>query len=318
LAADRGDFGREGLEAVAGMPKPFYVAPLTGAENHVSANELLRDRVTKNNMDRHKQRLQNMKPSVDNKPPATSQMKHLQTNRKKKELEFQRYSDIERENFRLLDKMSKIMVRNAANSVFGVHSSINCPALDGEKARTRKTKVLLEENQVMLRRILQTKPYYSSVEWTRHTDKTDGLMHHMCRYPVRLSKSSMHRPESTTMLDQSSMSEASVGSKTSGAGGVPGRKRLGSTHSRASAGSAAKHGSRDGAVSAPPVVSADRDGDAQGYGDDDFEAEETGESPAKIVPAAAKKAPAMAAEQVDEVAEEEDNAEYADESFEAD
>jgi len=171
----------------------------------------------------------------------------------------------------------------------------------------------------MLRRILQTKPYYSSVEWTRHTDKTDGLMHHMCRYPVRLPKSSMHRPESTTMLDQSGMSEASVGSRTSGAGGVPGRKRLGSTHSKASAGSAARHGSRDGAVSAPPVVPADRDGDAQGYGDD-FEAEETGESPAKVVPAAAKKAPATAtaAEQVDEVAEEEDNAEYADESFEAD
>lgn len=39
-----------------GMPKPFYVAPLTGHENHVSANELLRDRVTQNNMSRHKSR----------------------------------------------------------------------------------------------------------------------------------------------------------------------------------------------------------------------------------------------------------------------
>lgn len=255
-----------------------------------------------------------MKPSVDNKPPATSQMKHLQTNRKKKEIEFQRYSDIERENFRLLDKMSKIMVRNAADSVFGVHSNMNCPALDGEKARNRKTKVLLEENQVILRRILQTKPYYSSVEWTRHTDKTDGLMHHMCRYPVRLSKSSTHQPDSTTMLDKSAMSEASVGSRASGAGGS-GRKRLGSSHSKASSGAAAKHDGRGGALSAPPIVSG-RDGDAQGYGDDDFEAEETEAPPAKEV-RVANTAAAVESQKVDEVAEEAESSDYADESFEA-
>lgn len=116
-------------------------------------------------------------------PPRSSLMKHMQVNRKKKELEFQRNSAIERENFRLLDSMSKIMVRNAANSVFGVHKLANCPALDGEKARNRNKKSLSEQNQVMLRRILKTKPYYSVATWDRHAVRTAEIMDSMCRYP---------------------------------------------------------------------------------------------------------------------------------------
>ena len=41
---------------------------------------------------------------------ARTTRQHLQVNRKKKENDFQRYSQIERENFRLLDSMSRIMV----------------------------------------------------------------------------------------------------------------------------------------------------------------------------------------------------------------
>lgn len=108
-------------------------------------------------------KLKNIKPCIDNGPPRTTRMKHLQValslspslplslpmslslsalhlgvsqvsiedhlreqqvNRKKKEMEFQRFSSIERENFRLLDSMSKIMVRGAADSVFGVHRCV--------------------------------------------------------------------------------------------------------------------------------------------------------------------------------------------------
>lgn len=252
-----------------------------------------------------------MKPSVDNAPPKSSQLKHLMTNRKKKEIEFQRYSEIERENYRLLDKMSKIMVRNAADSVFGVHSNINCPALDGEKARTRKTRTLLEQNQVMLRRILQTKPYYSSVEWDRHTEKTDSLMGHMCRYPVRLAKSS-HRPESTTMLaDQSTLSEASHGSKAWGS--AAGRKQLGG-HGDSRAGGLRRAGERGGAVSAPPLGAAAGGEVDKSYADDEFESEEAAAHAGKQV---------ETVEEVAEVAEEgvegeADASSYADESFEAD
>jgi len=52
------------------------------------------------------------------------------------------------QNYRLLDKMSKIMVRGPADSIFGVHKHLNCPALDFEKARERKNNVVYQENKV--------------------------------------------------------------------------------------------------------------------------------------------------------------------------
>eukprot|EP00960_Hanusia_phi_P039561 753939-Hanusia_phi.AAC.1 len=131
----------------------------------------------------HKSRLKNMKPMIDNKPPATTNMKHLQFNRKKREMDFQRYSAIEKENFRLLDKMSRIMVRNAADSVFGEHTNLNCPALDGERARKKKMDKLVEQNQLIGRRLREAKPYYSLAEWDKHTHKTHSLMSHICKYP---------------------------------------------------------------------------------------------------------------------------------------
>eukprot|EP00281_Chroomonas_sp_CCMP1168_P026612 CAMPEP_0206250598 /NCGR_PEP_ID=MMETSP0047_2-20121206/21566_1 /ASSEMBLY_ACC=CAM_ASM_000192 /TAXON_ID=195065 /ORGANISM="Chroomonas mesostigmatica_cf, Strain CCMP1168" /LENGTH=162 /DNA_ID=CAMNT_0053676475 /DNA_START=52 /DNA_END=537 /DNA_ORIENTATION=+ len=158
-----------------------------------------------------------MKASIDMTPPKSSQLKHINLNRKKKEMEFQRYSEIERENYRLLDKMSKIMVRNAAESVFGVHSNLNCPALDGEKARERKTRMVLEQNQVLLRRILQTKPYYSSDEWSKHSLKTHGIMQHMCRYPNHVfpinGQQPAKRPDSSLGLSDSVASERSSASR---------------------------------------------------------------------------------------------------------
>jgi len=52
------------------------------------------------------------------------------------------------QNYRLLEKMSKIMVRGPADSIFGVHKHLNCPALDFEKARERKNNMAYQENKV--------------------------------------------------------------------------------------------------------------------------------------------------------------------------
>ena len=41
-----------------------------------------------------------------------------------------------------------MQVRGAADSVFGVHSNINCPALNQEKAREKKARQVVQENQV--------------------------------------------------------------------------------------------------------------------------------------------------------------------------
>jgi hypothetical protein len=98
---------------------------------------------------------------------------HVSSNLKKRETDFQRYSAIERENFRLLDRMSKIMVRDASHSIMGVHETQNnFPALNAVRTRERKAKKMVEENQVILRRIINAKPIYSNGEWNRHAQQT--------------------------------------------------------------------------------------------------------------------------------------------------
>ena len=104
------------------------------------------------------------------------------TNRSKKEAEFRRFSEIERENYRLLDRMSKIMVRGPAESIFGVHKHANCPALDFEKARARRNNAVHEENKVLLKRIVNQQPYYSKKEFAEHARHMHQVISHKCKF----------------------------------------------------------------------------------------------------------------------------------------
>ena len=71
------------------------------------SNKLLQKRWNEKNLELHKSRLANIKPSIDRRAPST--FSHLK-NRAKKELSNEvRYAEIERENRILLDKMSEIM-----------------------------------------------------------------------------------------------------------------------------------------------------------------------------------------------------------------
>jgi hypothetical protein len=125
-----------------------------------------------------------MKSKIDTSAPKT--MQRVGLNRSKKEAEFRRFSEIERENYRLLDRMSKIMVRGPADSIFGVHQHANCPALDYEKARQRRNDKLFEENKLLLKRIVNQKPYYSNKEWDAHAQEMHRVISHKCKFENRV------------------------------------------------------------------------------------------------------------------------------------
>lgn len=117
-------------------------------------------------------------------------MKRSGTNRSKKEAEFRRFSEIERENYRLLDRMSKIMVRGPAESIFGVHKHANCPALDFEKARARRNNAVHEENKLLLKRIVNQQPYYSNKEFAEHARHMHRVISHKCKFENQVDMSS--------------------------------------------------------------------------------------------------------------------------------
>lgn len=241
------------MPVVAGLRD--YRPPLTGFESHVSGLDHCRNKLFSKEKERLEKRLKNMKPMIDNTPPRTCHMRHLKVNRKKKENDFQRFSQIERENFRLLDSMSKIMVRGAADSVFGVHSNINCPALSTAKGREIQARRVVQENQVLVKRILETKAYYKKQDFDRHQQSTLSAMANMCKYPNQVFPG----PHAHTSIRPHSSAHCSLSSSSLSSGGGP-RARVSASantatswnavSSSASSVRASKH--RAGAVSAPP------------------------------------------------------------------
>jgi len=71
------------------------------------ANKHLDDKWVKHCQNLHRKKLKGMKAAIDNKPPPTYM--HLKQNLKKQQNDEERYSQIERDNYLLLDKMSYIM-----------------------------------------------------------------------------------------------------------------------------------------------------------------------------------------------------------------
>mmetsp|Transcript_32392 Transcript_32392/g.72759 ORF Transcript_32392/g.72759 Transcript_32392/m.72759 type:complete len:308 (-) Transcript_32392:446-1369(-) len=257
-----------------------YRPPLTGLESHLSGLDVLRKKDFDHKTELHKSRLKNMKPMIDNKPPATTNMKHLQFNRKKREMDFQRYSAIEKENFRLLDKMSRIMVRNAADSVFGEHTNLNCPALDGERARKKKMDKLVEQNQLIGRRLREAKPYYSLAEWDKHTHKTHSLMSHICKYPNQVFqlRDSSHSLTVKDSLDELDIGKESIRSRASEASSGGGHTKVLRRRPLPALNTQKGSRSRSGAESAPPILEGEGDQPSDPNGSAKLKADEVEEA----------------------------------------
>eukprot|EP00294_Goniomonas_avonlea_P009900 CAMPEP_0114561416 /NCGR_PEP_ID=MMETSP0114-20121206/11992_1 /TAXON_ID=31324 /ORGANISM="Goniomonas sp, Strain m" /LENGTH=219 /DNA_ID=CAMNT_0001747049 /DNA_START=42 /DNA_END=701 /DNA_ORIENTATION=- len=127
----------------------------------------------------HRERLKTVKAAIDNKAPA--KYAHLEQNLKKQQLDEERYSTIERENYLLLDKMSHIMthpqtvdLRQPAPPV----RSLN------KEARKRELMRITEENQQILRRIQHKEPYYNHHQWEEDRIKAEQYLKNICEYPV--------------------------------------------------------------------------------------------------------------------------------------
>lgn len=148
----------------------------------------------------YKQRLKNIKPAIDNRPPP--RFKHLQQNLKKAQLEDERNMDIERENRLLLEKMSSIMESSkgeeaAAGTIeFAPGVRINkqqLPMLDNWKrwevksinkeVRRKELMRITEENQAILRRIQEKKPFYTQSEWDETQKSHDIVLRNISEYP---------------------------------------------------------------------------------------------------------------------------------------
>lgn len=126
----------------------------------------------------HRQKLQKIKPSIDNKAPPM--YPHLYQKLKKAQMEEERCSEIERDNRTLVRRMTEIMQRSGIDTKNSVqYRSLN------KDMRRRELVRITQENQALLKRIQSRQPTYNHLLWEQDREKSEALCERICRYPYR-------------------------------------------------------------------------------------------------------------------------------------
>eukprot|EP00924_Labyrinthula_sp_SR-Ha-C_P014746 snap_masked-scaffold_43-processed-gene-0.26-mRNA-1 protein AED:0.10 eAED:0.10 QI:0/-1/0/1/-1/1/1/0/197 len=139
----------------------------------------------------HKEKLQRIKPSIDNKEPVKPS--HYKKN-KKRELEMEEnFSKIEKENKLLLQKISEIMDKSFIEKIQDPYAS-NHPRTLNRSFRKRELQRITKTNREILKRIEKRSGVYNKKEWEKSRKIQEKLVESICEYkPCRKGKEKKHK-----------------------------------------------------------------------------------------------------------------------------
>ncbi|KAI5106947.1 hypothetical protein C0J45_2585 [Silurus meridionalis] len=140
-------------------------------------SKYLQYRWDKNDFEIHKKKVQSAKATLNTNPPKI--YNHILVKRKKKMLEDERLSTIQRDNHMLLDKISHI--KKTAGRIDCKNEYVS-KRLDTEK-RQEALLEIVKNNKRMLQSLSHCEPYYSAQGWNEQWIKTLGLMKSIGRFP---------------------------------------------------------------------------------------------------------------------------------------
>ena len=136
----------------------------------------------------HMRRLQNIKPSVDNKPPMLPS--HMRNNRKREQQQHERTYEIEYENAILLEKMRRIMDLGTHASNSGLHvahrDEVHTRSLNAQ-ARRRDLERITAENMGIVKRIQNANASYETEKWDRSRRDHQQVLGRISRFRPRQS-----------------------------------------------------------------------------------------------------------------------------------
>ena len=132
------------------------------------------------------QRLRNVKPTIDIRKPKN--FKHLKSRAKKEQMLEDRYTEIERENRILLEKMTSIMQKPNRTSTSFSQDRFAQQTLAAKKSlnRAQRKQELLKitlENQAILRRLQDKGSSYNVAKWEHEHRARKDLLKNMSEYP---------------------------------------------------------------------------------------------------------------------------------------
>ncbi|KAK2958679.1 putative KIAA1430 like protein [Blattamonas nauphoetae] len=152
--------------------------------------------------ERHRKNLSQIKSSIDNKPPK--KYSHLDTRLKKKQMEEERNSQIQRDNTILLAKMAEIATSDGLidnSPPEKESSSLNYPY------KKRESERIEEENQKLLGVMLKQKGVMDFRSMDRDWEKNKTYASQIRQYPSRPKSQTQNRPMSQTQRGQSGSGE---------------------------------------------------------------------------------------------------------------
>lgn len=147
-------------------------------------NKLCAKREQQRRHDFHRNQVKNMRPLVDTLEPKVCQFDHIRNNLKREQMLEERYSEIDRENRILLQKMSDIM----RHPTFSVPKEPKGPVSLNRDFRKAELIRITQENQAILKRIQQAQPIYNHVEWEESHRKNASYLQNCCEYPLTLHR----------------------------------------------------------------------------------------------------------------------------------
>eukprot|EP00435_Cladocopium_sp_Y103_P071859 s216_g38.t1 len=131
----------------------------------------------------HRERIRNMKSTVDTGMPSVATLEHVKVNLKKEQMMEDRYTEIDRDNRILLKKMTEIMKQQ---TTFPPAERKSGPTSLNRDARKKELMRITRENQSILKRIQQAQPVYNHVEWEDQHRRNVTYLRNKCEFPVVL------------------------------------------------------------------------------------------------------------------------------------
>ncbi len=125
-------------------------------------NPIIAEKIYQRKVDEHHKKLKAAKSTIDNKPPRYSGATPKR-NLKKEQITSERYTEIERENRQLLEKMTKIM--HEKNELSSSAIKTRQPRSLNICYRQREVQRITGENLAILQRLKRTEPTYSAIAW---------------------------------------------------------------------------------------------------------------------------------------------------------
>jgi len=162
-------------------------------------SKLCNARVHKRHEDMRLQRLRDMKPQIDAKPPKVCGMPHLKHNFKRDEVLGCRYDEIERDNRHLLNKMTQMVKEKGLCTPNHSRSAPNLSTahdnrFPGGPSRRNEIARIEHENSLMLHRLQNARAEYRTKEWEAAHDESKKIMKRLCNYPIVLGLKRRSRP----------------------------------------------------------------------------------------------------------------------------